>query len=66
MYGKDSGGKDLKNKIIDEFRERENGYMRLIGIDPGGLALIGYGIVEEMAGREYSRIDSGCICTERG
>ncbi|MFY9114976.1 MAG: crossover junction endodeoxyribonuclease RuvC [Dethiobacteria bacterium] len=63
MYGKDSG-KDLKNKIIDEFRERENGYMRLIGIDPG-LALIGYGIVEEMAGREYSRIDSGCICTEK-
>ncbi len=40
MYGKDSGGKDLKNKIIDEFRERENGYMRLIGIDPGGWLLL--------------------------
>ena len=37
--------------------------MRYLGIDPG-LALIGYGIIEEDSGR-YIRIASGCISTEK-
>ncbi len=37
--------------------------MRVLGIDPG-LALIGYGVVEER-GRTYHRLASGCISTEK-
>ena len=37
--------------------------LRVLGIDPG-LALIGYGVVEEKRG-SYLRLTSGCISTEK-
>jgi len=37
--------------------------MRIIGIDPG-VAITGYGVIEECAG-EYCYVDSGCILTDK-
>ena len=38
--------------------------MRILGIDPG-LAIMGYGVVEECAGR-LCMVDYGTVCTEAG
>jgi len=36
----------------------------ILGIDPG-IALTGFGVVEDTGGGRYSRIDSGCLKTDK-